>query len=302
MLDRERADHRFASLLRWAAGTRPDRLVVLCSDAPPDAAGTGSTALRLAGCLADLPAHRLVDLALAGGCTVLAAEDACPARVVPTQFEPLPALTDTRVAVRTAPPAPGQPVMLVSEANPPVGRRFLVRPHTEPAVIEHPVDTDDQARLVASLRALGVRGGADEGGTAPGVALDVAGCIACGVCVRACPHDALALTHAGGVSTLLQRPDRCRAEGACASACPQHAISLGEHHPWATTLSAEPLALARLHTRACPRCGTPVPLDRPDGLCGPCAQRRAEPFGWDVPEAVRDRLPEHVRRRLEERG
>ena len=302
MLERERADHRFGSLLRWVANHRPDPLVVLCADAPADAAGTGTTVLRLTGCLADVPAHRLVDLALADGGTVLAAQDACPVRAALPHVEPLTALTDGRVAVRTESPDPGQPAVVLEEAQPPVGRRFLVRRPSEPAVIEHPAEADDQARLVASLRALGVRGGATDTADAPGVALNVTGCIACGICVRACPHDALTLTHAAGMSTLAQRPERCHAEGACASACPEHAIRLGDHHSWATALSAEPLTLTRLHTRACVRCGTAITLDRPDGLCATCAQRRSEPFGWDVPEGVRDRLPEHVRRRLEERS
>lgn len=305
MLDRERADHRFATLLRWVTGTRPERLIVLCFDAPADAAGAGATALRLAGCLADLPAHRLVDLALASGGSVVAAHDACPAAAALPHLEPLPALTGVRVTVRAQTPEPGQPAVVVDEAQPPVGRRFLVRRPTEPPVIEHAADSDDQARLVASLRALGVLGvpdGTTDAGAAPGVALDVTGCMACGVCVRACPHDALALTHTADVSTLTQRPDRCHAEGACAAACPEHAIRLGEPHAWATALAAEPVAVARLRTRACGRCGTRITVDRPGGLCALCARRRTEPFGWDVPDAVRDRLPEHLRRRLDERG
>jgi len=151
MLDRERADHRFATLLRWVTGTRPERLIVLCFDAPADAAGAGATALRLAGCLADLPAHRLVDLALASGGSVVAAHDACPAAAALPHLEPLPALTGVRVTVRAQTPEPGQPAVVVDEAQPPVGRRFLVRRPTEPPVIEHAADSDDQARLVLDV-------------------------------------------------------------------------------------------------------------------------------------------------------
>ena len=41
-------EQRFAAVLRWARDARPDTLLVLCAEAPPDAAGT-PVALRLDG-------------------------------------------------------------------------------------------------------------------------------------------------------------------------------------------------------------------------------------------------------------
>lgn len=298
--DLEGSDHRFAALCRWASAAAPVELVVACHDAAPGAAGAGVTMLRVAGCVADVPPYRLVDLACASGGRVVVALDACPSPApgAVTEVAEVADLTDGRVAVRWEAAEPGAPATVVHEAQPPVNRRFLLRRPTGPDVGVHDPAADDQARLVASLVALGV--GATEGAS-PAIDLAVAGCIACGVCVQACPHDALDLTHAGGVSTLVQLPDRCRGEGACITHCPEQAIHAGDHHSWQAVLAREPLTLARLRTRACGRCGAAVPLDRPGGLCGPCTLRRREPFGWDVPEAVRDRLPEHLRRRLEER-
>lgn len=301
-------DSRFEAVLRWAVDADVEHIVVLCADADretitaPSAAASWA-AVRLDGCLTEVPPYRLIDLALASGGSVRVAVDACSQGAAQREdLATVSTLTRGRVRVledpESAETTPTASVADVDVAHPPVSRRHLFRARTTPAVGVHEPDADDQTRLVASLRALGVSGDAT---AAPGVRLEVAGCVACGMCVRVCPHDALSLTHALGASTLTHRPDLCRGEQACLAACPESAIAAGEHYDWGTALAGAPRTLARLRTKPCPRCQTPVPLDRPQGLCEPCSLRKQDPFGWDVPAALWDRLPEHLRRRLEER-
>lgn len=290
------ADARYAAVGRWLSGAVPASVVAVCAEADAAASG-GGTVVRLDGCLARLPAHRLVDLAVASGGTVVVALDACAAAAdAGPAVATLAALTGGRVVARTEAPDPAPPTTLVDVAHPPVGRRHLFRaaPGADPAGQE---DQDEQARLVAALRALGVGGQA----SAPAAALTVAGCIACGVCVQACPNDALVLVNAGGVSTLWHHAERCRGDGACVTHCPEHAVTPSGQLSWAIVLGGEPIQLARVSTRPCARCRAPITHDRPDGLCGPCSLRRVDPFGWDVPESLREGLPERWRRQLDGR-
>jgi dihydropyrimidine dehydrogenase (NAD+) subunit PreT len=59
--------------------------------------------------------------------------------------------------------------------------------------------------------------------------IDLAKCVGCGACVRACPEEgALALVH--GQAALIAA-DRCVGHGACATACPTAAIEVGPGDP-----------------------------------------------------------------------
>ena len=50
--------------------------------------------------------------------------------------------------------------------------------------------------------------------------IDESSCIGCGLCVEACPHNAIHVSN--GVATILQ--SRCQQCGLCVNACPQNAI------------------------------------------------------------------------------
>ncbi|MGA4506973.1 4Fe-4S dicluster domain-containing protein [Propionibacteriaceae bacterium G1746] len=312
----EAALHRWQLVLGWL-GENPGRdVLVCCTHATP--LPTGRTPartpevleavhpviVRLEGCANDVPPWALVDLAIAGGATVLVDTGTCMAPDV-AALERLETLTGARVrrgAIGAEPPA-----VTLSLAHPPVSRRALLRRHDEtgvPVAVAHVVD-DPAQRLVESLRALGAGGGA--GGAAglsrqasPATRLEVSGCIACGVCVRACPHDALELRTASGTSTLVQHPDRCQGDLACVTHCPSDAVTAAGTLDWGVVLAGRPLPLARLATTACSRCGDRIPDGRT--LCEACARREAEPFGWHVPEHLRDKLSPEWQRKLRGRA
>ena len=284
------ADARHRAVRRAVRELAPATLLVVCAEADPSGAG-GGVVVRLDQCLADVARHRLVDLAVASGGDVVVAYDACADTPENASAEALARLTGGRVRARTTPVAPSDPTTLVDVAHPPVSRRQLLR--GTPAGRDADESGDDETRLLASLRALGVE---PVDVPSPGPVLQVEGCTACGVCVRACPHQALELRLAAGLGTLLHRPDRCRGEQQCVATCPEQDVRAVGQQPWPVVLAGEALPLATLSTGACRRCGATIPRTSPGDLCGPCAQREREPFGWRVPEHLRDRLPERWRR------
>lgn len=117
------------------------------------------------------------------------------------------------------------------------------------------------------------------------VALRAEGCTACGVCVRACPHHALHLSHEDGVSVLFHRGDACRAEQACVRLCPVSALLVTGGLDLAELTERSMVELARVPTRTCPRCRAQHPAA--DGeLCGPCRFRVANAFGSRPPQSA----------------
>ena len=285
-------DGRFLAVLRWARDVAASPLVVVCLDAELAAAGGGAV-VQADVCVNNLPHYRYLDLALASGHPVVIALDACPDGASQASYlDGAAALSEGRIVVRREAVAPASPRLLASVARPPVSRRFLVRARTEADVGVHPADSDDQLRLVESLRALGI----GAAGEAPGLVLAVDGCVACGVCVRACPHDALSLVTEGGSSVLWQQPERCCGERQCVEHCPEDAITVSGHHTWDAALAGGPARLASLRTRRCTRCRATIPAGPGDAVCGPCARRLADPFGWEIPAGLRDRMPERWRR------
>lgn len=290
------SDDRHALVLAWLREQSPAEVVALCAGADAGVAA-GRVGVWLETCLAEVPPYRLVDLAVASRGVVLVEAGSCQADL--SGCAALATLAPGRMVVSDAlapAEADASGAALIDVGHPPVSRRSLFRAAGTP-VVAHAPDDDDQTRLVTSLRALG-----DASGTAPARVLTVSGCTACGVCVQACPHDALTLKTEQGWTTLAHLPDRCRGEVACVTHCPESAIVAGEGHAWEAVLSGVPEPLARLRTSRCDRCGATIPAGAAGGVCGPCSRRRAEPFGWDVPAHLRDRLPTHVREALERRG
>ena len=143
----------------------------------------------------------------------------------------------------------------------------------------------------------------------PGLALVSEGCTACGVCVRACPEDALALVDVtepgpdGSTVTrtvLQQHPAACGGAGDCIELCPEDALSAPEPFGLDALLEDDVVDLDEIAKAVCRRCGTTFP-DTGAELCDVCAFRRANPFGAALPPAVAARLDPDVVRRLEGR-
>lgn len=296
---------RVGVVLRCDHADTPDR-PAFRSDAPEppelvDDSGPGSelsgvpsidwVLVVLDGCLGDREPATLVDLAIASGGPLVMDVAGCQ-RLKVTEVEYLTAVSGGRVRASQSPPRASQRVEL---AHPPVSRRGLLRADQSVVPVAHRA-ADPQGRLVESLRVL-LPPGTEVPGPAPGLALAAAGCIACGVCVQACPHDALELKTVAQQSLLAHHADRCRGEQQCVTHCPVDALTVVGPQSWTPVLAGRPLPLARLATTRCERCRATIPLGTT--MCEPCRRRTERPFGWHVPDAVRDQLPAKWRDRLD---
>lgn len=293
-------EQRFSRVLSMVRARATSHVLVSCQehrDAPavdlaaePDVVEVDAVdvvEVVLSQCPGQTPDWMLVDLAVAGGGIVVVDQQRCPgsgARVVDlarlTAERVRPGVVDRRVVVS------------LSVARPPMSRRGILSTRPPEAVVVHDQE-DPRSRLVESLRSLG---GDQVCGSAPALELNASACIACGVCVRACAHDALELGTAGGCTTLVQHPDRCQGDRTCVSACPTTAIEVVGHHDWTTVLAGHPLPLARLATTTCSRCHITMPEGR--ALCQACGERAEDPFGVHLPPRLMDSLPAKYRERL----
>lgn len=293
------ADHTRA-LLRWlAAHDCPERVLLVCADAEPPRVARGTVVVRLEGCLRDVGVGLPAQLLASGVGTVevlpcpadpdaAAAQVAGWSAVLPDGVTPF------------VPPRRGRSrpeVLLLGRI--PLPRRTLLGlglRDTTPLDLE----LDDAARTLAALRLLEESGRARpretptaEHPVAAGAAtrLLVDGCTACGVCVRACPHDALVLEHTDGTSTLTHLREQCRSELECVRLCPVDAYSAAGPLPLAELLEDPVVTLAQLSTAACERCGARHPADE-GALCGTCRYRESNAFGSALPPALLARLAE----------
>ena len=122
-----------------------------------------------------------------------------------------------------------------------------------------------------------------EEGTAARLSVD--GCVACGVCVQACPNGALVLDHGGPASVLRHLRQNCHDEGACVRLCPVGALSSTGTLPITEVASQPENDLARIETGRCERCGVRHPASE-GRLCRTCRYRREHAFGSSVPPEV----------------
>lgn len=269
------------------------------SERPEPLDGADVVAVLLPHCPSGADDWMLVDLAVASGGTVLVDPSTCPpepgqlktGKLETGKLEALFRLTSGRVRPGTV-GGERMAAATLSVSRPPMSRRGMLARRPPEPVVPHP-SGDPRARLVDSLRALG---GDQVHGGAPALALDAAACIACGVCVKACAHDALELGTAQGRTTLVQYPDRCQGDQTCVVSCPSQVISVVDHHDWTTVLAGRPLPIARLATTTCDRCRITIPAGR--STCQSCAERAEDPFGVHLPPHLMDRIPAKYHDRL----
>jgi NAD-dependent dihydropyrimidine dehydrogenase PreA subunit len=311
----------------WLARQPEQRaLELVCAEHPGASLGDRRrVVVRLGTCADDLARHELLELLTLGATDVLVRLDGCGAAATASaRLRPLVALLEASGADRLhvaegagaeapgsgAPgaegPAAGAPgagtpgvadrrprglrrrrAVLDAEHMPLSRRQVMGLAHPAPRQLPDE-DVHPQVRLVAAAREL-LAPDAPALATlaAPAAALSARGCTACGVCVQACPTDALTLRHSAAsgpaITTLLQDPAACDGCLRCVDLCPQDALAAAGSVSWQEVLGGGLTPLQTLATAPCERCGTRFPTPSGERLCPVCAYRRANPFGSFVP-------------------
>lgn len=117
-------------------------------------------------------------------------------------------------------------------------------------------------------------------------ALSETPCAGCGVCVRLCPGQALALDPTGStaLTALAHLPRRCMHCGLCATVCPAGALSMAPGGALADLLSETPTPLGHPTTLTCSRCGgtfsATVSATPTAPACLPCHIRGSRGEDW----------------------
>ncbi len=284
----QREDHFFLAMQRWLSRNEVTAVTLACHAATSLPLGVKRRpAVETPGCLQELPLYRLVDLYLAGVRDVAVhLGDCCRDSVA--DVEVLSSWQSRLGDLLQYSAIDAKPARTwtwsLSPTRIPVDRRGLLGlGRSEPPWPDHNAGSDEESRLIASLRAAGITTIEEP---PPGLSLLASGCTACGVCVAACPHDALALFVDGSQTSLEHRPDLCRGEQQCVALCPVDALSTEGPSTWQSVLEGSPQALATLETSDCERCQTRFPAASGQRWCEPCRIRRSDPFGSHLPAAA----------------
>ena len=282
-------DHFFMAAQRWVHGMEASALALVCGSGASTPRGSRSRpAIEVPSCLQELPLHRLVDLSLAGvkDVTLIPGPTCCDPedlRVLARKWEEQ--LGDLMTWTLQEGTVARNWAWSLSPGRVPMDRRGLLglsRRSTPPWPV-HEDEADDHARLLTSLRAAGI----EEVEQPPSaLVLQASGCTGCGVCVAACPHDALSLVVDGAMSSLQHRADACQGEQKCVALCPVTALSLRGSASWTDVLEPSPVVLATLEMAVCERCRARFPVDSGTRWCETCRIRRSDPFGSHLPAAA----------------
>jgi NAD-dependent dihydropyrimidine dehydrogenase PreA subunit len=294
-------------LLTWLGAMDPPPVVLLvCGHATPPRAGADVAAIQLRGCVNDEGIGLPAQLLAFGVSQVKAVR--CPLEAAATEAtvaEWSRVLSGVGVFEETGRRRPRQGAVF-DLASPALPRRlaFGLLPTRRPPF---DVDLDAPGREAAALRFLsehgrarlpepgetvhsaGARtadgdqaanGGLAGSGSAPAVAVSLlaSGCDGCGVCVRACPVQALELRHEGNTSVLSHVVARCRADLSCVRLCPRNALVVEKELTVVDIARQERVELAVIATASCSRCGARHPVAE-GAMCRVCQFRSANAFG-----------------------
>lgn len=301
-------------LLRWLAAHDPiEQLILTCPDVPMPKAPRGAVVVCGDRCLRDTNLG-LAAQVLVSGVDVVAVMPCAEARDTTATWQ-----ESLRDVVEFEPPPRGRhPKEVLTLGQIAMPRRAVLGLRVQSAL---DLSLDDAARSLIAFRMLQEEDRAslptppaqnpaadteaspsnstdDESAGPPAVAagLNVSGCTACGVCVLACPHDALRLEHDGETSTLSHLRESCRSEHQCIDLCPVDAITTAGPLSIAQVLDAPRHTLTEVTTKSCERCGTRHPLD--DGpLCPACSFRTKNVFGSSLPPGIAEKIAAARRRR-----
>lgn len=147
---------------------------------------------------------------------------------------------------------------------------------------------DDTSRTLEALEVLTAKGLVRRGegleSKLGGLRIGVSACTACGVCVQACPHNALTLLHHETGSVLWQTSELCRGEQQCVQLCPVKGVWVQGEMRLVDLLDDPERKLFVVESAVCEKCGARHPANE-GPLCQVCQFRRDNPFGTKAPPA-----------------
>lgn len=290
-------------LLAWlATHDLPSRVLLLCHHAPTPGGERTWLVVRVPGCLDQVSIALPAQLLAVGVSEVVAVECSRATADVRRHVGQWAGTITSGISLLEDPAPSGRrgPEVLRLDAMP-VSRRGLLGLG---AAREFPFDleADETTRTLAALEVLreqgqavadstGPAGEADSapGDPSPARALQVDGCTACGVCVQACPHDALQLILDGQISTLSHRRDACRGELECARLCPVQAITDAGAATLQELWQQPRVDLITVTTTVCPRCRARH-TGAAETFCPACEFRSANAFGSWLPPGAQAQL------------
>lgn len=279
-------------LLQWLRDERTTDVEFACAEHPSPRLGPrGSVVVRLDGCAADLGDDICLLLA-AHGVRVWIRVDGC-SRADDTRraVERMATLLAAAGAAPDLVGVTGRKGMWPREVRTfgsfVITRRQLFLLPQGQGTPTPELPGTPRERAVFALRRItnGTTPPALAGLPAPSAHLDVQGCTGCGVCVRACPEDALRLARGTDTFNLVQRVHACTDCRACVRLCPEQAIRHVGEATWGSVLEGSESVLAEGRSRVCARCGTHFMPTGDGANCPPCAFRLANPFGSRTPGA-----------------
>lgn len=294
------------SLLIWAQRYGNGREVhLVCAEHPTPRAPKGSQLVRMPDCLSVVPLALPLELLALGVQTVVLHSDGCEqgqalaTRMlhwrqlgdVASRSADLRLTTDSQGPVSRADRAEEMPVLR---------RRSLfglagARDGDLAALPDEDLDWAARLRLVVRSLAGLHHDRADlpepERGGLPGaratiLELSSHGCVACGVCVRVCPHKALRLTAEADRTELVFDASRCTACLRCLESCDEEALQEVGRRGWDALLD-QPHVIEQLTTVRCRRCQAPFVDVAGKGLCPACLFRQQHSFGSALPPRAR---------------
>lgn len=280
------------SLLLWAARSEQPGVIRLICDEAADRVRSepDETVVAWRGCLTELPRALPFELLSAGVERVILDVGDCGGEWRAEFAElALVAGVGDRIQLQTEPSADAKRPKRVLDADAmPVLRRRSIFGLGATGAGDEPELPDrtgsPQQRLRAIIREFATEieppDAPEDGWTTGAIEIISDGCVAAGVCVKACPTDALALESAGGRAGLGFDPSLCTGCGRCLAVCDAKALSSkGRLGPPA--LLTKPVLLELFDVTNCARCKTPF---RGEGqYCPVCAFRVANPFGSTLP-------------------
>lgn len=273
----------------WVRANEPGPIALLDPGVVTLVSDRQIPAVLLTGPLAEVPAHEILETLVLGATTLDLHGDHGPLAELMATLETA-GIDRVRVGISAV-----KPTESFSSDDVPHSRRDLFGlGRTETPLPDEDMLPQDRERLALSnvLKAEGLEPSVLADVDSHGLVLRTSGCTACGVCVKACPTDALELSHLETgtdrrITTLSEYDSKCIGCRQCVELCPVDAFTVGGATTWQTRLgegSRRPLET--VPTMRCEKCKTFFPMREGGTLCKTCRATRDNPFAVRWPDGV----------------